>query len=73
MTHWKTKRCYKANEVAIQIKTGEAWIQFKAGKKMKLLNLMKLAADMEDRTEKHPVTPGEVFPARELLGICFCK
>ena len=29
---------------------------------------MKLAADMEDSTEKHPVTPGEVIPARELLG-----
>ncbi len=23
---------------------------------------------MEDKTEKHPVTPGEVIPARELLG-----
>jgi len=23
---------------------------------------------MEDATEKHPVTPGEVLPARELLG-----
>ncbi|MDQ3681875.1 MAG: hypothetical protein M3352_02230, partial [Bacteroidota bacterium] len=27
-----------------------------------------IAADMEDKTEKHPVTPGEVVPARELLG-----
>ena len=29
---------------------------------------MKIAADMEDSTEKHPVTPGEVLPARELFG-----
>src|ERR1700733_13162070 len=29
---------------------------------------MSRAADMEDATEKHPVTPGEVLPARELLG-----
>jgi len=29
---------------------------------------MALAADMEDHTEKHPVTPCEVIPARELLG-----
>ncbi len=29
---------------------------------------MKFAADMEDGTEKHPVTPGEVLPARELLA-----
>ena len=59
---------YKANQVAVQIKTGEAWIQFQSGKKAEALNSMKLAADMEDSTGKHPVTPGEVIPARELLG-----
>ena len=32
------------------------------------METMKLAADMEDSTGKHPVTPGEVLPARELLG-----
>lgn len=59
---------YKAKQVAVQIKTGEAWIQFQSGKKVEALNSMKLAADMEDSTGKHPVTPGEVIPARELLG-----
>ena len=29
---------------------------------------MKEAAELEDRSEKHPVTPGEVIPARELYG-----
>jgi len=29
---------------------------------------MKAAADAEDAMEKHPVTPGAVIPARELLG-----
>ncbi len=29
---------------------------------------MRSAADMEDAMEKHPVTPGSVIPARELLG-----
>ena len=29
---------------------------------------MTEAADMEDATAKHPVTPGEIIPARELLG-----
>jgi hypothetical protein len=29
---------------------------------------MTAAADMEDATEKHPVTPCEVIPARELLA-----
>ncbi len=64
----KQKDSYKAKEVEIQIKTGEAWIQFEQGNKATALNAMELAADMEDSTEKHPVTPGEVLPARELLG-----
>ena len=29
---------------------------------------MSAAADAEDRTEKHPVTPGPLAPARELYG-----
>jgi predicted Zn-dependent protease len=29
---------------------------------------MRAAADMEDRSEKHIVTPGRVAPARELLA-----
>jgi tetratricopeptide (TPR) repeat protein len=29
---------------------------------------MNLAAEMEDKTEKHPVTPSEVLPARELMA-----
>ncbi|MGN6212721.1 tetratricopeptide repeat protein [Parafilimonas sp.] len=64
----KQKDSYKANEVAIQIKAGEAWMQFEQGNTASALAAMKLAADMEDSTEKHPVTPGEVLPARELLA-----
>lgn len=59
---------YKANQVAIQINAGEAWIYLKEGQKDKALQRMLIAAEMEDKTEKHPVTPGEVIPARELLG-----
>ena len=29
---------------------------------------MRAAADLEDSTDKHPVTPGQLLPARELLG-----
>src|SRR5439155_105225 len=36
--------------------TAEAW------------RLAAAAADLEDVTQKHPVTPGAVLPARELLG-----
>jgi len=58
----------EAAQVAVQINTAEAWIQYKEGKNETALNLMTKAANMEDGTEKHPVTPGEILPARELLG-----
>jgi tetratricopeptide (TPR) repeat protein len=64
----KQKDLYKSTQVAIQIKTGEAWILFIKGKKTAALGLMKAAADMEDSTSKHPVTPGEVLPSRELYA-----
>ena len=59
---------YKANQVQIQLKTAEAWILFKERKNDEALRSMSLAADMEDNTQKHPVTPCEVIPARELSG-----
>jgi hypothetical protein len=64
---------YKANKVLIQIKTGEAWILFRDEKKSEAVKLMTIAADLEDKTEKHPVTPCEVIPARELLGDMFLQ
>ena len=67
----KQKDAYKSKQVAIQITTGEAWIHFISGQRQQALKKMKLAADMEDSTEKHPVTPGEILPARELLGDMF--
>ncbi|WP_336518494.1 tetratricopeptide repeat protein [Pollutibacter soli] len=59
---------YKSNQVQIQVKTGEAWIASMENKQTKALTLMKAAADMEDSASKHPVTPGEVLPARELYA-----
>ncbi len=59
---------YKADQVAIQIKASQAWIEYAKGSSVEALALMREAADMENSTEKHPVTPGEVLPARELLG-----
>jgi hypothetical protein len=64
----KQKDMYKANQVQIQINASQAWILFKEGKNNEALKLMIASADMEDKTEKSPVTPGEVIPARELLG-----
>jgi tetratricopeptide (TPR) repeat protein len=59
---------YKANLVNIQALSGEAWIKLSRGDPEGALEMMREAAEMEDRTEKHPVTPGELVPARELLA-----
>ena len=58
----------KANQVMIQIHAAQGWIHLAQGNKSEALSLMKLAAKMESETSKHPVTPGEVLPADELLG-----
>jgi len=59
---------YKANQVMIQIKAAQAWIHYAKGNNEEAIALMTESADMEDKTQKHAVTPGEVLPARELLG-----
>ncbi|WP_281541395.1 tetratricopeptide repeat protein [Maribacter aestuarii] len=59
---------YKANQVAIQIKTINAWLQLKNGNNKQAIAQMMDAADMESKTSKHPVTPGEILPADELLA-----
>jgi len=45
-----------------------AWISLAEGRKDEALTSARSAADLEDRTGKHPVTPGSVLPARELLA-----
>lgn len=62
------KDAYKANQVLVQATTARAWLHWKEGHKDSALFLMTQAAELEDKTEKHPVTPGELLPARELLG-----
>lgn len=46
----------------------KAWIAFANNDSETALTLMRKAADLEDATDKNPVTPGAVLPARELLG-----
>src|SRR5260370_12401516 len=58
---WKT-------QIEIQETAAEAWLALAGGNKDEAVKLARAAADMEDRTEKHAVTPGAVLPARELLG-----
>ena len=60
-------------QVKIQIKTSQAWTNFRNGDKEKGLLLMQEAVDIERETSKHPITPGDVLPAIELLGDMFLE
>jgi TolA-binding protein len=59
---------YWAGQVAIQSLAASAWMAHAQGDSTAALRLAREAADREDATEKHPVTPGALLPARELLA-----
>ena len=63
-----TKDNYWATEVEVQRLGAAAWTASAKGNSDEALTLMRSAADMEDKSEKHAVTPGRLVPARELLG-----
>jgi tetratricopeptide (TPR) repeat protein len=62
------KKAYWANVAEINGRTVRAWTALARGDKDEALEQMRRAADQEDASEKHPVTPGPIVPARELLG-----
>jgi tetratricopeptide (TPR) repeat protein len=62
------KDAYWSQIVDIQRQIASAWVLNAEGKYDKALAAMKAAADAEDKTEKSPVTPGPLAPARELYG-----
>jgi hypothetical protein len=64
---------YAALQVQIQIHILDAWMALGMGKQEEAVSLMQLAAKLEAGTTKHPVTPGEVLPAGELLGDLFLE
>src|SRR5215468_8166187 len=65
----EAKDGYWSEQVDIQQKVASAWVLYAEGKYDDALSAMSAAADAEDRTEKHPVTPGVPMPARELYGV----
>ena len=62
------KEKYWADQVEIQRQLSVAWILRAEGKNEEALAQMRSAVALEASTEKHPVTPGPITPARELLG-----
>jgi hypothetical protein len=66
--HDNLKDAYWSGQVDIQRQVAVAWTLYAEDKQSDALKAMSAAADAEDKTEKHPVTPGPPKPARELYG-----
>jgi tetratricopeptide (TPR) repeat protein len=64
----ETKDNYWSEIVDIQRQVAVAWVLHAEGKYDEGLHAMSAAADAEDETEKHVITPGPLAPARELYG-----
>ena len=62
------KDAYWADQVEIQRLGAAAWLARAMHDDEKALSLMRSAANLEASTDKHPVTPGAIVPARELLS-----
>jgi len=57
-----------ASQVEIQRLAAAGWVARAEKKDEEALRLLRAAADLEDATDKHPVTPGSILPAREQLA-----
>ncbi len=57
---------YWPDQIEIQRRAAAGWLARAEGRNEEALGLLKEAADLEAATDKSPVTPGAVLPAREL-------
>ena len=68
----QSKQDYWADQTEVLVREASAWLahaQAKHGEnEEQTIALMRSAADLENSMEKHPITPGAVLPAGELLG-----
>jgi hypothetical protein len=64
----EAKDAYWSNIVDIQQQVASAWVLYAEARYDEALSGMSAAAEAEDKTDKHPVTPGPLAPARELYG-----
>ncbi|MEO8626715.1 MAG: hypothetical protein ABI612_01240 [Betaproteobacteria bacterium] len=64
----QAKQDYWAKQVDIQYRSALAWLQLAKGISTEALATMRSAADLDETTYKHPITPGQILPARELLA-----
>jgi len=59
---------YWAEQVGIQEMAASAWIALAENNSSQAIQLMRNAADLEDRSEKHIAMENRLSPMRELLG-----
>ncbi len=59
---------YWADQIDVQRRAAEAWIARAEHRDEEAVSLMQSAADLEEATDKSPVTPGPLLPAREMVG-----
>jgi tetratricopeptide (TPR) repeat protein len=62
------KDAYWTTEVEVQRLAAAAWVAFAKGNREAALDLMRAAANLEDKSEKAAVSPGRLVPAHELVG-----
>ena len=62
------QQSYWAEQAEIQSKIVAGWTARAEGRNDEAVKLLREAADKEDATSKHIVTPGPIAPARELLA-----
>jgi len=64
----ESKNKYWADQVEVLFQAAAAWTEYTDGKHERAVMHLRTAADLEDTLEKHPVTPGPIVPAREMLA-----
>ncbi len=69
----QAKNTYWAGQVDVEVRAASAVLAQAQDRSDEALTLMRSAADLEDSSDKHPVTPGSIVPARELLGDMLLK
>jgi len=59
---------YFARQSGVQLQAVKGWLAFAEGRPDEAAKLLREAADADDALGKHPVSPGSLLPAREILA-----
>ncbi len=62
------RQLYFARQSSVQLQAVKGWLAFAEGRPDEAATLLREAADADDALGKHPVSPGSLLPAREILA-----